>query len=128
MFDFYERRKIKQWLYSWPFLIVLIVVSAFLIHSVWGVYQKERLTNINKKQRLTHLKDLEKRKDALQKEINRLNTERGIEEDIRQKFEMVKDGEREIIIVDTPLNTSKARDEGSVGMLDRFINMVIFWK
>ncbi|MFC1733185.1 septum formation initiator family protein [candidate division KSB1 bacterium] len=128
MFDFYERRKIKQWLYSWPFLVVLVVVSVFLTHGVWGVYQQEHITRINKNQRLTHLEELEIREKALQKEINRLSTERGIEEEIRQKFEVAKEGERVIVIVEPPVNGSGAGKETKLNIFERLSNVVIFWR
>ena len=128
MFDFYERRRIKQWLYSWPFLIVLIITSIFLAHGVWGVYQQERLTRVIKNQRLTHLEELEIREDALQEEINRLNTERGIEEEIRQKFEVAKEGEGVIVIVEPPLNGSEADKEAHISIFNRLSRMIIFWR
>lgn len=128
MFDFYERRKIKQWLYSWPFLIILIVVSILLSHGVWEVFKQERQTRINKNQRLTHLEELEIRKNALQEEINRLNTERGVEEEIRQKFEVAKEGEEVIVIVDPPLSDSFSEDEISKNLFRNLIESVIFWR
>jgi len=38
----------------------------------------------------------------LREEIERLSTERGIEQEVRSKFEVGKDGEEMIIIVDNP--------------------------
>ena len=127
MFDFYEKRKIKQWIYSWPFLVLLVVISVFLAHGVWGVYQQELQTRINKNQRLTHLKELEVRKSALQDEINRLSTERGIEEEIRQKFEVAKEGESVIVIVEPP-NDSYTEEGDYRGVIQRVIDTVIFWR
>ncbi|NQV93445.1 septum formation initiator family protein [Candidatus Kaiserbacteria bacterium] len=127
MFDFYEKRKIRQWLYSWPFLILLIIMSIFLTHGVWGVYQQEVQTRVNKNQRVAHLEELEVRRNALQDEINRLNTERGIEEEIRQKFEVAKEGEGVIVIVEPP-SSLEVEEEVYYGVLKRFTDMVIFWR
>jgi len=125
MFDFYEKRKIKQKLYSWPFLIVLAAMSMFLIHGVWGVYEQERTTRINKNQRILYLEELKVREDSLDKEINRLNTDRGIEEEIRQKFEVAKDGERMIIIVDPPLNNDASNTETKKNIFKRFFESIM---
>ncbi len=128
MFDFYEKRKIKQWLYSWPFIVILIIISVFLIHGVWGVYQQERLTRINKSQRLEYLKGLKTREDALQKEINHLNTKRGMEEEIRQKFEVAKNGEKVIVIVEPPVSDSGVEDKRSSNIFDRILDSIVFWR
>ena len=128
MFNFYERRKIRQRLYSWPSLLVLIVASAFLMNGVWGVFQKERQTSINKSQRLAHLEELEIRENSLKEEIDRLNTERGIEEEIRQEFGVAKEGEEVIVIVDLPLNGSDFGIEESRSRFERFLGAIIFWR
>jgi len=125
MFDFYERGKIKQWLYSWPSLIVLVITSAFVLHGVWGVYQQERITRINKNQRLTHLNDLERREEALQAEIDQLSTERGIEEEIRQKFEVAKEGEEVIVIVEAPSDVYTKGDAQREGFWRRFLDLIL---
>ena len=43
---------------------------------------------------------LQKEKDRLNLEIQRLNTEAGVEENIRNKFALAKDGEGLIIVLD----------------------------
>ena len=128
MFDFYERRRIKRWLYSWPFLIVLIVASGSLLNGVWGVYQQERQTRINRNQRLTHLEELKIREGALKEEIDRLNTGRGIEEEIRQKFEVAKEGERVIVIVDPPENGPGFEVEEPKNQFEKFLGAIMFWR
>lgn len=128
MFDFYERRKIKQWLYSWPFLIILIFISVLLIRGVSEVYQQERITRVNKNQRIEYLEELENREDALQKEIDRLNTGRGVEEEIRQKFEVAKEGEEVIVIVEPPLNGSGVEIGTEESVFKRFFEVIMFWK
>ena len=128
MFDFYERRRIKHWIYSWPTLVVLVIICIFLANGVWGVYKQERQTRINKNQRLSHFNDLKIRKDSLEEEINRLNTERGIEEEIRKKFEVAKEGEEVIVIVDSPENVSLYEINKSSGRLERFLTTILFWR
>jgi len=103
MLEFHERRKLKRLLYSKVTLVVLLVVAALLLHSVWNVYQKEHGTRIIKAKRLEELNSLRGREAALQAEIDRLNTSRGVEEEIRKKFEVVREGESVIVIIDAPV-------------------------
>lgn len=118
----------KQWLYSWPSLLVLLIISGFLIHGVWEVYQQERQTRVNKNQRLAHLEELEDRKEALEEEIARLGTARGVEEEIRQKFEVAKAGEAVIVIVEQPLKDLNTESVIEESFLSRFFGGVIFWR
>jgi|TARA_Y100000310_G_scaffold7875_1_gene8552 cell division protein FtsB len=83
-------------------LVVLFIVAALLLHGVWNMYQKESGTRVIKAKRLEELQDLQGREAALQAEIDRLNTSRGVEEEIRKKFEVTREGEGIIVIVDTP--------------------------
>lgn len=102
MFDFHERRKLRNILYSKPILVILGIVFVLLIYSAWGSYQKEFETREKRDQRAAVLEDLQGRKAALEGELERLNTERGVEAEIRSKFEVAKEGEDVIVIVDAP--------------------------
>ena len=102
MFDFHEKRKIRNIVYSKPILGLLIVVSVLLVYSVWGSYQKESETREKWKGRSAVLSELELRETELSTETERLKTERGIEAEIRSKFEVALEGEKVIIIVEPP--------------------------
>ena len=102
MFDFYEKRKMRNVLYSKPVLVLLGVVVLLFIYSVWGAYQKETETKEKWKAREEVLTELEGRESELEEEIDRLNTEKGIEAEIRSKFEVAKEGEEVIVIVEPP--------------------------
>lgn len=128
MFDFYERRKIKQRLFSWPAIVVLIILCVWLIRGVWDVYMQERQTRINKDQRLSHLEELQEREYALQTEIDRLNTDRGIEAELRQKLEVAKEGEQVIVLLDAPEIPSGGQAGEPEGFFARMLGTVIFWR
>ena len=125
MFDFYEKRKIKQLLYSWPTLILLALVSFFLLNAVLEVYKKEKETRINKNQQLFQLEELEKRQIALEEEILRLSTPRGVEEEIRQKFEVAKEGEGVIVIVDIPKSDGERKVYKRKGIFRQFLDFIL---
>ncbi|MCW9054376.1 MAG: septum formation initiator family protein [Candidatus Pacebacteria bacterium] len=128
MFDFYEKRKIRYWLYSWPSVVLLIIIAGLLTHGVWGVYQQARQTRINKNQQLAHLEGLEAREQAIQSEIDRLNTTRGVEAEIRQKYEVAKEGEQVIVIVDTPRSMGDENGGERGGFWDVLVDILLFWR
>lgn len=100
MLEFYERRKLKRLLYSWPAVFVLLLIFLFLAQNVWDVFVTERNTIDKRTERATVLENLEGRKAVLESQIDKLNTERGLEEEIRNKFEVSKEGESVIVLLD----------------------------
>jgi len=65
------------------------------------MYQKANFAKKNRDVAEQELNSLNKRDDALSIELNKLSTERGLEEEIRHKFEVGKKGERLIVLVDS---------------------------
>ena len=100
--DFYEKRKFKKILYSKVTLIILGLIVIWLLFVVWSMYQKEKDTRLRRIEQREILDELESRETSLRTEIERLSTERGIEEEIRSKFEVGKEGEEIVVIVDNP--------------------------
>ncbi len=105
MLEFQEKRKIKKLIYSKITLVILIILIIFMLKTVWGVYQKERLTKENLTKTNNNLSTLLVREKMLSSGIDKLKTDNGIEQEIREKYGLVKPGEEVIILVD--------RDEGT---------------
>lgn len=109
--DFHEKRKFKRLLYSKITLIILGLIVIWLSFVVWSMYEKERDTRLKRIEQREILNELEGRESSLREEIERLSTERGIEEEVRSKFEVGKDGEEIIIIVDNPEGANAEKKE-----------------
>lgn len=124
MLEFREKRKLKQLLYSKLTLIVLFIIVFYLASSVLGIYQKEKSTRAVKELQERDFEELSGREAVLRAEIERLNSGYGIEEEIRSKFEVGRDGERVIVITDptdTTLEKTKSTTRGFLGkVLDIF--------
>lgn len=71
------------------------------MHATYGVYKKERLTRINLEQVENEKSNLDNRYYALEKSVAYLQTDEGVESEIRNKFRAVKPGEQVAIIVNT---------------------------
>ena len=99
MFEFQEKRKFKSIVYSYPVVVVVFILVAVVGRSAWGVYQKEQESARNLLFVRSELKTLEERKAFLQEEVERLKTDQGIENEIRHKFQVAKDGESIVVIV-----------------------------
>jgi cell division protein FtsB len=100
MMEFQEKRRLKRFLYSRITLICLLIIIFFLLIKVWDVYKKQALTRDYLAKTAASLESLQAREKMLSSEIERLNTEEGTEEEIREKYGLVKPGEEVIVVVD----------------------------
>ncbi len=82
------------------FLIFLGVVIIVFSFSIFSFMNKMEETVKNKKIIEDKIAELEKSKEKLNSDITKLKTESGIEENIREKFGLAKEGENMILIVD----------------------------
>lgn len=133
MFDFHEKRKIKSWLFSKPTIILLLAASVFLASSVYERYQKERETAEKHAERAAELATLETHAAALEEEVKYIQSARGIEEEIRDRFDVVKQGERAAIIMDEVARPA-ATTTAPVSVLPQevsdagFFSKLFFWR
>jgi cell division protein FtsB len=86
-------------------LLGLIAISA---SGVWGVYKKERESAVLRAQVERERSDLVNRHAQLEADISRLNTDRGLEEALREQFSLAEEGERLIIIVEPSISNDVA--------------------
>jgi len=98
-------------LYSRPVLILLLLAIIVLTKAAWGVYLKEQESRKNVAMVKVELEALEKRRAVLVVETDKLNTEEGVEEAIRRKFQVSRDGESVLVVVDKPLPAAAAEEK-----------------
>ena len=91
---------------------MIIVVT--MIPGVYGIYTKVSESSKDRKQAERELVDLEVREKMLLEKVERGNSERGQEEQIREKFNVAKEGELVIVLVDKPVVASTTENEASV--------------
>lgn len=100
MREFQNKKKIKRRIFSKITIIFLIVVLFFLVRATYRVYEKNVESEANLARVSASLAETEQRYDSLKKENERLNTNEGVEEEIRHKFQVSKEGEKVIVVVD----------------------------
>lgn len=108
MLEFKKKQKIKKWLYSPWMIFILLFILLIGLDAVWNIYKKEQISKNNLALAQQNLDKLKSRYDTLKNEVDWLSTPEGIEEEIRNKFSVVKEGEQVAIIVEsknTPTTT-----------------------
>src|ERR1035437_2807730 len=99
MIVFQQKRQFKKMLYSKLSFVVLLVLVFLIGKATYDIYQKEKLSSDNYLGVKKNYDSLNVRKNMLGSEINRLQTDTGIEEEIRSKFDVAKPSETVVVVV-----------------------------
>ena len=132
MFDFHEKRKIRSILYSKWGVFLIVLATALLATSVYSRYTAASDMEEKLESRRTALHELEVRAQMLQSKVEYLENERGVEEELRNRFDVAKEGEQVIILLDS----KKEKNVGNAPSLEHtdvpkteksFFDLVKFW-
>lgn len=103
MREFQEKQKMKNRIYSKTSIVIALIMVVLISRGVLSVYAKEKDSRME-------LALLEKKKAELGDRLarvtmnnDRLKTEEGIEAEIRSKYDVVKQDEEVIVVVDEKL-------------------------
>jgi cell division protein FtsB len=99
MLDIHQKRKLRSFLYNRYTLSGLAIIFVLLLHSTWTVYEKKRASEEMRRLAEEKVDSLVQRKGDLEQKIERLSTEIGLEEEIRAKFGVAKEGEKVVVYV-----------------------------
>lgn len=100
MREFSQKRKVRRLMYSPISLIFLFIILFLVVKGSFGIYQKYSLSKNELQNSQADLQVLEEKKENLETKIDRLQTETGIEKEIRSKFDVAREGEKLIVIVE----------------------------
>lgn len=101
MLDFKRRRIIRNLTRSPLVIAILAVILIFVARSTYKAYQSDKISRGMLSTAKQQEDDLFGRSEFLQNEIEKLGTERGLEEELRTKYPVVKEGEKMVIIVES---------------------------
>ncbi len=100
MKDFQTRAQTKSnILYSWFFLCILLIILGLFVKSAYASFIKKNTANIQQQKYQERFEDLSQKKENLEEKIQNLKSERGKEEEFRKRFNVVKEGETMIRII-----------------------------
>ena len=132
MRDFQARKRWHRVFRSDAFLFFVLVANIVLIKSVWGVYKKDSVARINREGAEIILANLQDKRDGLEKEIAKLKTDRGVEEELRRRFQVVRPGEQVLVIVDkddekSPVVLPQPQSTPEY-IWSQLVGLISFWK
>lgn len=89
----------RRFMHSRTGVVFLVLLALWLGRSVWVTWQKSRVVVTDREQVEQELSEIKAREEKLASEIGLLKTESGLEQKIREKFAVVKVGEKVIAVV-----------------------------
>ncbi len=100
MFDFHQKRKLKTVFGSRFTQGIILVVAFFILLSAYNRYliareMAERRANVE-----SEISALEERREILETQVQYLSNERGIESEMRRQFDIAREGEQVVIILE----------------------------
>jgi cell division protein FtsB len=96
--DYRARARFRRFLFSKTVAVLLAGLFILFAQAAWGMHQKSVEANNRMVEAQEELAALQRRGAELRADIERLSNERGIEEEIRTRFMMAKDGEEVLVI------------------------------
>ncbi len=108
MLDFQQKWRIKTFVYSKGVRIFLALVALYSLFSVYTVYQKKVHSDREVREAEQRLIALSAKESVLMKEIDHLQTDEGLEAEIRSKYSVAKQDEYVVVLVsDEPSTTTE---------------------
>lgn len=119
MDDFRQKQKMRRIMYSKWMFVLLGLLLCLIVWKTWGIYQKEQTARHALEESRTEKEELAKHADELSMDIDRLNTEEGIEEVVRDRYGVAKAGEEVIVLIEEEMR-EEIDEEASSGFWARF--------
>lgn len=106
MKELQRKQRIKRLMYSWPALLALLALAVLLVQGSAGVVKKQVESASRVRELESTAADLRERSRKLEENIGLLDTEKGIVEEIREKFNVSGEGEHVAVIVDEEIKAT----------------------
>jgi len=112
MTDFQQKKQFKKVIYSKISFVILFILVVFLGKSAYDIYGKYKISSENYISIKKDYDSLKERFNMLNSEIDRLQTDIGMEGEIRSKFNVAKPGETVVTIINGSSTLTNTNNQG----------------
>lgn len=125
MAEFQTKKDSRRIWHSPLMLFVLLTVLLIFMYNMIGLLEKARETSQKREMVLSQMNSITERQQIEEKNIAKLQTDSGIEETLRDKYHLVKEGEQMVVIVDQDADKLNKKEEKSskLGIMHFFKNL-----
>ncbi len=131
MFDFHEKRKIRRILYSKISILVVFLFAVLLSTAVYERYTVSKAIKEKLDERQAELYILEQRAEVIESKVEYLKDERGVEEELRNRFDVAKEGEQVVVLLDRDDERKTSRQVDNSETEEEkggFFKKLFFWR
>lgn len=100
MKELQRKQRIRRIVYSLPSLFILVVLAFLLARGAVRVVEQERESAARARVLAEKVAILTSREQELERSVASLQTEKGIKEEIKERFNVTEEGEHIAVIVD----------------------------
>jgi cell division protein FtsB len=111
MFDFQQKRKLRTAFESRITWGILLLCATLVLISAYDRFLIARDMAERRAVAEQDFKELEERKASLESEVEYLSHERGMEAEMRRQFDVVREGEQIVIILEDEATTTEPMPE-----------------
>ena len=123
MLGFHEKRRLVRMLYSRGSMVALLVLIGVGIYAAASARDMQVRATEKRAELSDELGRLEERASALEEDIVRLEDPRGIEAELRRRYDVAKEGEEVVVLIEDPeevkATTSVASEKELEGFFER---------
>lgn len=113
MRELQRKQKLKKRIYSTPILVLFSLIVLLTARGTYDVMKKKHDSEQYVKDLEKQTAELENRQKELDQSVTYLKTEEGIDEEIKQRFNVARPGEHVVVIVDPKQLATTTRPENS---------------
>lgn len=126
MRQFSKKRRIRCLVYSKLTIAFLLILLFFITKGTWGMYERSKQSVTREDSAAVNLAKLESRKEKLQEDLDKIESRVGIEEQLRIRYSLSKEGERVIVIIDEDEVVEEITEEkkGFINSFFRKLNLI----
>lgn len=124
MREFQEKRELKRIIFSRASAVALFILLVFLSVFTIKTFLKYRKAVLKSEQIAQETEDMMKKTEDLREKISKLETAGGLEEEMREKFNVAKPGEEVLTIVDKSKENDKIDEKEESGFFDKIWNWI----
>jgi cell division protein FtsB len=122
-----RKYRIRRFFGSGVAFVVMLALLVLLVQAGAGMFAKAREAREKRDVAAAELERLEARETDLKSEIARLSSDRGVEEELRDRFFVAKEGEKIAVVADgASSGDSGTEEEGSKSLWKRILSAVGF--
>ncbi|PIP86768.1 hypothetical protein COV42_01630 [Candidatus Campbellbacteria bacterium CG11_big_fil_rev_8_21_14_0_20_44_21] len=111
MEDFRRQKRNKKNSYSKLLILLLLLLLVVFARGAWTVFVKSKEAKTKLDDSKEELLLLQGREANLQEEIGSLSTKKGVDEKIRTKFRVAKEGEIMVVLIDSLESDETSKDK-----------------